>query len=79
MPVEWFNSHQQRPILLHRMGTVPTMAELARRTAYREVIVPGQCWFCGQPNTVRHAWDCLPSKHIVRHLLEGLCTWLLNT
>ena len=55
------------------------MAELARRTAYREVIVPGQCWFWGQPNTVRHAWDCLPSKHIVRHLLEGLCTWLLNT
>ena len=42
LPVEWFTSHQQRHILLHRAGTVPTMAELARRTAYQEVI--GGAW-----------------------------------
>ena len=83
VPVEWFNSHQQRHILLHRVGTVPTMAELARRTAYREVLVPGLCWFCRQPDPVRHAWDCLPSRHIVWHLLKGLCasigkTWYMD-
>ena len=33
VPVEWFTSHQQKHILLHRVGTVPTMAELAHRTA----------------------------------------------
>ena len=71
VPIEWFNFHQQRHILLHRVGTVPTMMELARRTAYREVIAPGMCWFCGEPDTVRHAWDCLPTKHVVRHLLKG--------
>ena len=43
------------------------------------MIVPGQCWFCGQPDTARHAWDCVPSRHTIRHLVEGLCTWLQNT
>ena len=76
VPVEWFNSHQLRHILLHRVGMITTMAELATRTAYREVIVPGLCCFCRQPDTVRHAWHPLPSTHIVRHLLKGLCAWM---
>ena len=79
VPVEWFNSHQLRHILLHRVGMITTMAELATRTAYREVIVPGLCCFCRQPDTVRHAWDRLPSTHIVRHLLKGLCAWIQKT
>ena len=71
VPIEWFNYHQQRHILMHRVTTIPTMTELARRTAYREVVVPGKCWFCGQPDTVRHAWDCVPTRHVVNHILEG--------
>ena len=50
--------------------------ELARRTAYREVVVPGKCWFCGQPDTVRHAWDCVPTRHVVNHILGGWYAWL---
>ena len=76
VPIEWFNYHQQRHILLHRVTTVPTMTELARRTAYREVIIPGKCWFCGEPDTVRHAWDCVPTRHVVKHLVGGWCAWL---
>ena len=76
VPIEWFNYHQQRHILLHRVTTVPTMTELARRSAYREVFIPGKCWFCGEPDTVRHAWDCLPTRHVVRHLVGGWCAWL---
>ena len=55
IPIEWFNYRQQRHILMHRVTTIPTMTELARRTAYREVVIPDACWFCGQPDTVRHA------------------------
>ena len=76
VPIEWFNYHQQRHILMHRVTTIPTMTELARRTAYREVVVPGKCWFCGQPDTVRHAWNCLPTRHVVNYILEGWYTWL---
>ena len=61
---------------MHRVTTIPTMTELARRTAYREVVVPGKCWFCGHPDTVRHAWDCVPTRHVVNHILEGWYAWL---
>ena len=61
---------------MHRVTTIPTLTELARRTVYREVVVPGKCWFCEEPDTVRHAWDCVPTRHVVNHILESWYAWL---
>ena len=43
VPIEWFNYRQQRHSLMHRVTTIPTMTELARRKAYWEVVIPGAC------------------------------------
>ena len=76
IPGEWFTSHQQRHILLQRAGTIPTMMELARRMSYRDVTIPGTCWFCGQPDTRQHAWDCAPNIHVAAYLRGQLSDWI---
>ena len=62
---------QQRHILLQRVGAVPTMTELKRRMSYREVTIPGVCWFRGQLDTRQHAWDCYATIHVAQFLRQG--------
>ena len=69
--MEWFTAAQQRHILLQRVGGVPTMTELERQMSYREVAIPGVCWFCGQPDTQQHAWDCYATIHVTKFLRQG--------
>ena len=52
------------------------MRELERRMSYREVAIPGVCWFCGQPDTRRHAWDCYATIHVATFLWQGLREWI---
>ena len=75
VPVEWFTPLHQRHILLQRCGTVPVMVELARRVAYRDVTISGACWFCGCADTRQHAWECLATIEVARHLRDGLIDW----
>ena len=38
--------------------------------------IPGTCWFCGQPDTRQHAWDCAPTIHVAVHLRGQLRNWI---
>ena len=76
VPIEWFSPQQQRHVLLQRAGTVPTMTEVARRMLYRDVMMPGICWFCGQPDTRQHVWNCVTAIHVSTYLRDQLRAWI---
>ena len=50
--------------------------ELERRMLYREVRIPGACWFCGQPDTRMNAWVCPGTIEVVQFLRQELVDWI---
>ena len=52
------------------------MIELERWMSYRDVAIPAACWFCGQPDTRQHAWDCKPTIHVAKFLRRELREWI---
>ena len=44
--------------------------------SYRDVTIPGTCWFCGPPDTRQHVWDCMPTIHVAAYLKRELRGWI---
>ena len=59
LPLNWFDSDQQRHIMAHRMDNVPAMIVLAHRSSHRNTVLDTMCLVCGaQPETAPHLWAC---------------------
>ena len=64
LPLNWFDSDQQRHITAHRMDNIPTMIVLAHRSSHRNTVLDTTCLLCGaQPETAPHLWACSAQSH----------------
>ena len=64
LPLDWFDSDQQRHITAHRMDNIPTMIVLAHRSSHQNTMLDTTCLLCGvQPETAPHLWAYSAQSH----------------
>ena len=77
LPLDWFDSDEQRHITAHRMDNIPTMTVLAHRSSHRDTVVDTTCLLCGaQPETAPHLWACSAQSHEWEPARRRLAEWL---
>ena len=47
LPLNWYDSDQQRHITAHRMDNIPTMTVLAHGSSHRDTVLGTTCLLCG--------------------------------
>ena len=64
LPLDWFDSDQQRHISAHRMDNIPMMTILAHQSSHRNTVLDTTCLLCGaQQETAPHLWVCPAQSH----------------
>ena len=59
LPLDWFDSDQQRHITAHGMDNIPTMTVLVHRSSHRDTVLDTTCLLCGaQPEMAPHLRAC---------------------
>ena len=77
LPLDWFDSDQQRHISAHRMDNIPTMIVLAHRSSHCDTVLDTTCLLCGaHQETAPHLWACSAQSHEWRPARERLAAWL---
>ena len=77
LPLDWFDSDQQRHVTAHRMDNIPTMTVLAHRSSHRDTVLDTTCLLCGaQPETAPHLWACSAQAHEWGPARRRLAAWL---
>ena len=77
LPLNGFDSVQQRHIMAHRMDNIPTMTVLARRSSHHDTVLDTTCLLCGaQPETAPHLWACSAQSHEWEPARRQLAAWL---
>ena len=77
LPLDWFDSDQQRHITAHRMDNIPTMTVLAHRSTHRNTVLDTTCLLSGaQPETAPRLWACSAQSHEWGPARRWLAEWL---
>ena len=77
LPLDWFDSDQQRHITAHRMDNIPTMTVLAHRSSHRDTVLDTTCLLCGaHPETAPHLWACSAQSHEWEPTRRRLAEWV---
>ena len=77
LPLDWFDSDQQRHITAHRMDNIPTMTVLAHWSSHRDTVLDTTCLLCGaQPETAPHLWACSAQSHEWGPARQRLAAWV---
>ena len=64
LPLDWFDSDQQRHITAHCMDNIPTMTVLAHPSSHRNTLLGTTCLLSrAQPKTAPHLWACSAQSH----------------
>ena len=77
LPLDWFDSDQQRHIAAQGMDNIPTMTVLAHRSSHRDTVLDTTCLLYGaQPKTAPHLWACSAQSHEWGPARQRLAEWL---